>query len=263
MADIVKVRSKDGTLIGSMKSGSGPPLLMVHGATTDHKSWARLTPRLQDDFTVYAMDRRGRGMSGDAPDYALQREAEDVAAVVASLGQPAFVFGHSFGGLCCLEGALLTNNIRKLVLYEPAVPVEEPSFSQDMLEKIQTRVEQGELEAAMEMFLRDLAQLSEDDLEVYRNSPLWEERLPLATTIPREMQVDTTYKFETERLAGLKTPVLLLQGSESPKAYRKGIERVHAALPESRVVLLEGQQHIAHHTDPDLLAGKLRALLLD
>ena len=85
-----QTRSKDGTDIGFWRSGSGPPLLLVHGTTADHSRWSSISPRFEQHFTVYAMDRRGRGGSGDSPDYALAREAEDVAAVVEAVGEPVF-----------------------------------------------------------------------------------------------------------------------------------------------------------------------------
>ncbi len=94
-----QVMSKDGTVIGFVHSGEGPPLLLVHGATADSTRWASITPRFEGHFTVYAMDRRGRGRSGDAGDYNLMREAEDIAAVVDSIGEPVSVLGHSYGGL--------------------------------------------------------------------------------------------------------------------------------------------------------------------
>jgi pimeloyl-ACP methyl ester carboxylesterase len=94
------VSSSDGTPIASWRTGQGPPRLLVHGMVADHSTtWRRVLPDLQRWFTVYAMDRRGRGGSGDSTHYALQREAEDVAAVVDVIRQPVFLVGHSFGGL--------------------------------------------------------------------------------------------------------------------------------------------------------------------
>lgn len=113
------VISKDGTRIAFWRSGSGPPLLLVHGATADHTTtWRFVLPELEQHFAVYAMDRRARGSSGDTLPYDLQREAEDVVAVVESIGEPVNLLGHSYGGLCAIEAALLTENLRRLILYE-------------------------------------------------------------------------------------------------------------------------------------------------
>jgi len=113
------VTSRDGTPIAFWRSGHGPPLLLVHGATADHTTtWRFVLSALEDRFTVCAMDRRGRGGSGDSPTYELAREAEDVAAVVDALGQPVNLLGHSYGALCAIEGALCTAGVQRLVLYE-------------------------------------------------------------------------------------------------------------------------------------------------
>ena len=99
----------------------GPALVLVHGSTVDHTAWDAVLPGLEPYFTVYTMDRRGRGRSGDARTYAMEREFEDVAAVVDNIGGPVPVVGHSYGSNCALEAAQLTVNISKLVLYEPLV----------------------------------------------------------------------------------------------------------------------------------------------
>src|SRR5918911_520983 len=94
-AELVTVTSKDGTPIALWKSGAGPSLLAVHGTAADHTAWDGVVPLLADRFTVYAMDRRGRGASGDAPEYALEREFEDVTAAVNALPGPVHLYGHS------------------------------------------------------------------------------------------------------------------------------------------------------------------------
>jgi pimeloyl-ACP methyl ester carboxylesterase len=113
---IEQVVSRDGTPIAVWRSGAGPPLLLVHGTTADHTRWAPVLPALEERFTVLAMDRRGRGKSEDADDYAFEREFEDVAAVIESAPGRVDVLGHSHGGVCALEAALLTERVRKLVL---------------------------------------------------------------------------------------------------------------------------------------------------
>jgi pimeloyl-ACP methyl ester carboxylesterase len=118
-ADPTEVVSQDGTPIAVWQSGEGPPLVLIHGAAADHNRWAPVLPAFEERFTVFAIDRRGRGRSGDASGYALEREYDDVVAVVESAGEGVSVLGHSYGGICAVEAALLTDRIRKLVLYEP------------------------------------------------------------------------------------------------------------------------------------------------
>jgi pimeloyl-ACP methyl ester carboxylesterase len=171
------------------------------------------------------------------------------------------VLGHSYGGLICLEAALLTDNIAQLILYEPAVPAETPDILPDVIERIKALVERDELEKAMELFLRNVAEIPDHELEIYRQSPLWAARIPLARTIPRELETDLSYTFQAERFATLETPAALLLGGDSPPLYRQGVERLDAALPNSQIIILPGQQHIAHHTNPELLAAAVRQFL--
>jgi pimeloyl-ACP methyl ester carboxylesterase len=117
------VVSKGGTRILCFQTGAGSPL--VHGTSADHTRFGPVVPKLQERFTVFAMDRRGRGASGDSGGYALEHEAQDVAAViedVAGAGKE-YLLGHSYGAIVCLEALVLTDRIEKLILYEPPVPV--------------------------------------------------------------------------------------------------------------------------------------------
>jgi pimeloyl-ACP methyl ester carboxylesterase len=257
-----QILSKDGTPIGFRRSGTGPPLIFVHGTTADHRSWAKVSPSLEQHFTVYAMDRRGRGASGDGPDYDFMREVEDVVALVEATGEPAFLFGHSFGGLLSLEAVLLTDNVRWLILYEPALPPGAPS-PPGVLEHIQALVDDNDLETAMEVFLREIAQITEPELEVYRQSPLWEPRIPLARTINRELAIERSYRFKAERFASLRTPTLLLLGSNSPPLAREDIETLDVALPNTKIAILPDQGHMGHHTNPKMLVREVLKLLVE
>lgn len=121
--NLSRVVSRDGTDITYMTSGEGPPVVFVHGISTDHASWLLLQPHLEPHVTVHAVDRRGRAPSGDGADYDIAREFEDLAAVVDAVAQASGsrvgVFGHSLGALHALGAAALTSNISGLVLYEP------------------------------------------------------------------------------------------------------------------------------------------------
>jgi len=253
--------SRDGTVIGFVRSGSGPALLVVHGTTADHRRWAGIMPRLEQDFTVYAMDRRGRGGSGDAESYEFLREAEDVAAVVEAIGEPVLVLAHSHGALCSMEASLLTDQIRRLVLYEPPLPTGSPIYPPGVPDRMQSLIDRGELEAAQEVFMREVVRMPEHELAAYRQLPMWEGRIQLAPTIPRELVIDQSYSFDPERFAGLRTPTLLLLGGDSPPVFRQAIDVLHAALPNSRVAVLPGQQHIAMDTAPELFLREVLGFL--
>jgi pimeloyl-ACP methyl ester carboxylesterase len=151
---MVKIKSMDGTLIAYMRSGSGPPLLLVHGTTADHTRWPAVLPAFEEKFTVYAVDRRGRGESGDNEPYKIEREFEDIAAVIDSIHGPVNVLGHSYGALCCLESALLTENIAKLILYEPYIHTGIDVYPPGIADRIQALVDAGDRDGAVStMFL--------------------------------------------------------------------------------------------------------------
>jgi pimeloyl-ACP methyl ester carboxylesterase/SAM-dependent methyltransferase len=257
------VTSRDGTRIAYWKSGSGPPLVLVHGTTADHTRWAGILPELERHFTVYAVDRRGRGGSGDAPEYAIEREFEDVAAVVEAIEEPVFLLGHSYGALVSLEAALLTGNVRRLILYEPPLPAAATDlFSEGVLDRIQLHVDRGELEAGLTLFFREVVRMPDHEFEVYSKLPAWQVRIGMAPTIPRESFAEMGYQFDPARLAELRVPTLLMMGGDSPAAFRSVLLQLHDALPESRVVVLEGQQHVAMDTAPELFLGEVKRFLL-
>jgi pimeloyl-ACP methyl ester carboxylesterase len=208
------------------------------------------------------MDRRGRGGSGDAPGYRLEREAEDVAAVIDALGEPASVLGHSYGAVCTLEGALLTENIRRMVLYEPPLPTGHSTNPPGVLDRLHGLVDGGKLEAALELFMREVAKIPEHELAPYRRLPMWKGRIQLAPTIPRELELGRSETYDLEKFGTLQVPTLLLAGGESPAFMRRATEALDSALPNSRVVVLPGQQHVAMDLAPELFVQKVLDFLL-
>ena len=258
---MVTLTSRDGTRIAYSRSGSGPPLLLVHGTTADHTRWARVLPELEPHFTVYAMDRRGRGGSGDAAEYAIDREFEDVAAVIDAVGEPVFLLGHSYGAICSLEASILTDKVRRLVLYEPPIPVDGPVYPPGVPERIQALVDAGDSEAALEVFFREVVRMPDREFEVYRTLPAWKVRITLAPTIPRELTIERSYRFQPERFEQFSTPTLLLLGGDSPPMFRQVIEILGVALPTSRIVVMPGQQHVAMDTAPELFLKEVISFL--
>jgi pimeloyl-ACP methyl ester carboxylesterase len=250
-----RVTSSDGTPIASWSSGDGPPLVLVHGTSADHSRWAPVLPAFEQHHTVHAVDRRGRGASGDTEDYALEREFEDVAAVVDSLGEPVILLGHSHGGLCALEAALLSRDIRALVLYEPAPDAE--SCSPGVIERLETLLQAGDLDQVVTTMARQVAGVPPEVVASMRSQPVWRARVATAHTIPRELRAARAYRFDAERFRGLTVPTLLLNGSESATAFRLFGEAVDAALPDSRTVVLPGQGHVAMDTGTDLFTTEV------
>jgi pimeloyl-ACP methyl ester carboxylesterase len=257
-----QITSTDGTKIGFRRSGAGRPLLLVHGTTADHRRWAAISPRFEQDFTVYAIDRRGRGGSGDGPDYHLLREAEDIAAVVESIGRPVSLLGHSYGAICSLEASRLTPNISHLILYEPPIPTGLTPFPPGIPDKIQALTDSGDLEAGLELFMRAVVRMPDHELAAYRRLAMWPNRIQLVPTIAREMALEQTYQFRPEKFADHQLPTLLLLGGDSPPLFQQAIQLLQAALPTSQTTILPGQQHIAMDTNPDLFVKAVGDFLL-
>jgi pimeloyl-ACP methyl ester carboxylesterase len=249
--------SRDGTPIAFHVSGNGPPVVLVHGTTADHSRWARVKQALEGDFTIHAIDRRGRGGSGDAPDYFIEREFEDIAAVVDAIDEPVILLGHSYGALCSMEAALLTDNIRRLILYEPPLPTGAPIYDHRTLARIQQLADMGLREEATTLFFREVVRMPDHEFEVYSKLSTWRVRVALAGTIARELALDKGYMFAPERFSQLDVPTLLLVGGDSPPLFQQAIGELEKALPDSRTVTLEGQQHVAMDTD---LPGFLEAI---
>jgi pimeloyl-ACP methyl ester carboxylesterase len=252
------VTSSDGTYIACWHSGEGPPLVLVHGTAADHSRWAPVLPEFERHFAVYAIDRRGRGGSGDSDDYAIEREYDDVVAVVDSLGEPAILLGHSYGALVALEGALLTRNVRKLVLYDPGIEVAgEEIYAHQVIERLEELLDAGDRDGVVATTMREVAGLPPETVEYMRSQPAWQARVAAAHTIPRELRAVKAYGLDAERFGDLGLPTLVMSGGDSPAALRKAGEAVDEALPDSRLVVIAGQGHAAMDTGTDLFTTEV------
>jgi pimeloyl-ACP methyl ester carboxylesterase len=252
------LNAKDGTRIGFKRSGTGPALVLVHGTSASHTRWAPILPELERHFSIYAIDRRGRGESGDASAYAIDLEFDDVATVVDAIDESVFLLGHSYGGICALEASLLTNNVGKLVLYEPPIPIEgEPIYPEGVIERLQTQLDADDREGVVRTFFTEVVRMPPHEFELFRASPAWPARVAAAHTLPRELRAHEAYRLDAARFKHLSIPTLLLLGGDSPSFFKASIEALAAALPNSQVVVMPGQQHIAIDTAPKLFVGEV------
>jgi pimeloyl-ACP methyl ester carboxylesterase len=253
------VASRDGTPIAVWRGGDGPPLVLVHGATADHNRWAPALPALEARFTVVTVDRRGRGRSGDAAEYAIEREFEDVAAVVEWAGEAVDLLGHSYGGMCALEAALRTDRIRRLVLYEP--PLGFVHSPPDVVARMEALHAAGERDALLAFFLERVVGLPAAEIDALRALPSWAARLAAAPTLMREDRAQREYVFDPERFRAVAAPTLFLLGGDSAAHFGAAAEAVQAALPDCRTVVLPGQRHSAIDTATGLFTGEVLRFL--
>lgn len=228
-------------------AGSGPPVVLVHGNMSDRRYFSRLGPLLAGRFTTVAVDRRGHGESGDEATYALAREAEDVAAACEEVGARRLV-GHSFGASVALAAAPLLE-LDRLALYEPS-----PGwglYDTSILDRFDALGAAGDREAIVEEFYAFFGGAAP------RESPRWPSLVADALTVPREWRAEASF----DALPRVGVPTLLLVGGESPEWARLGVERVAAACPAGRVVVLDGADHHAPRTAPDIVARELLSFL--
>jgi len=261
--------SRDGTPIayfdvlvpsGAARAGPArPPLLLVHGAAADHTTWRAAGPRLARRRPVFALDRRGRGASGDAASaaYSIEREYEDVAAIADALaaraGVPAIdVAGHSYGGRACLGASLITESIRRVVVYEGApVPPGVSYRSEELVADVRAALARGDNEAALSTFLQGIVGLTDTALDSYRRETVWPARVAAAPTILREIEAEAGPAASIEALGHVDVPVLLLLGSISRSPFRIGTDALAERLAHVQVEVIKGAAHAAHHTHVD------------
>ena len=262
MADRWDVESDDGGSIAVWVEGSGPPLVLVHGSVSDHTVFAPLVGELHEEFTIFAMDRRGFGASPDDPGHSAEREFRDVAAVVngveARAGEPVILFGSSWGASCALNAARDLPSLQALVLYEPSLGMQYPAGS---IDRMQARIAAGDQEGAMIEMARQIAGLTEAQIAERRAAPNWSQRVATAPTMVREARIEEGWDWQPEHFADIAVPTLLLTGSESPPALTEVTSRTAAAIPSARVHVLVGHGHVAHVSHPALVAQVLREWL--
>ena len=258
-AELVVVTSKDGTRIGVECAGTGPTLLFVHGGVGDRSRWTPMFPLLSSTFTTCAMDRRGRGDSGDSPEYSLAREAEDVAAVVASRPGAVIVFGHSYGAVAALEATFLTKRIARLMLYEP--PLHEPVDNNlAVAARLEEMIANGERERALITFQTEIVKQSSEELARMKQRPSWPRLVDSIVVHPRQMRALSAYRFDVRRVRTVTMPTLLLLGevTASPHA-RRSIDALRTALPNPTLVVLKHQEHNAMESAREALAKAIIA----
>jgi pimeloyl-ACP methyl ester carboxylesterase len=250
------VSSVDGTPIGVWVDGDGPPLVLVHGAFADHTRFDPLVAELRDHLSTFAMDRRGRGASGDAADYSIELEFDDVAAVVdavaARTGRRVALWGHSYGADCAMGGAARTDQVSHLVLYEPGLG---SPFSPGQVDAVETAVAVGDEETAIRIVVIEIVGGTEEDLAAMRASPIWPSRIAALPTMPREIRAEGEWVYGLGQFDHITVPTVVMAGSMSPAVQQTATRLAVEAIPGAEVHVLEGHGHFAIQTDPAMVAA--------
>ena len=254
VSDMQTATSADGANIAYWRQGSGPPLLLVHGALSDRVAWILIQPILAERFTVYVMNRRGREGSGEPKAHAIEREFEDIVAVVDAIGEPVHLLGHSGGALCALGAVLLTDRLRSLILYEPPPPGPRVDIELKSLREMIHGAEPAEI--VLE-FLRTGPRVPEEDIKRLRESPIWPHTVSLAPSLASELDAAAGYELDVSQYSALNIPLLLLLGSDSPALLREVSDALVEVVPDVRMRVLEGQQHAANFDAPELFAEEV------
>jgi pimeloyl-ACP methyl ester carboxylesterase len=257
VASVASVTSRDGTPIAYERSGDGPALILVLGAFCDRAVAAPLAAVLAPHFTTFAYDRRGRGDSGDTQPYAVEREVEDLAALMSKAGGTALVYGHSSGAVLAIEGAARGLPIRKLVLYEPPFLVDDSRspMPEDFESRLRAFVAAGRRGDAVECFWQEALQMPPEAIASARKTPMWPGLEALAHTLLYDQAIAGPYQtgrpLPVEWARTVTMPTLVLDGGDSPDYMRNAVAAVAQLLPQAERRTLPGQGHGA---PPDVLA---------
>jgi pimeloyl-ACP methyl ester carboxylesterase len=256
------VTSKDGTRIAYDQVGTGPALILVGGmfeyrAFESDTAFLAVFPELTQHFSVYHYDRRGRGDSGDTLPYAVQREIEDIEALIDTAGGSAYLSGISSGASLALEAALaLGSKVKKLAMYDPPYnddPDARKSWKQ-FQKALQATLAEGRHGDAVERFMLQTG-MPREHLEGIRQIPMWPMLKAVAPTIAYDTAaVGEDAAVPVERAAKLRVPALVVNGSESYPFMLQSGKTLAKAIPNAQYRVLEGQ---THEVKPEALAPVL------
>jgi pimeloyl-ACP methyl ester carboxylesterase len=250
------VASADGTMIAFDQLGDGPPIIMIVGAFNDRSKTMPLAKVLEPRFTVFNYDRRGRGGSGDTAPYSVEREVEDLGALVDEAGGASAVFGYSSGAVLALRAAASGLAITKLALYEPPFLVDErrPRPPADLPEQLAELVCAGRRGDAVELYQTKAVGIPEDVVAQLRHAPFRPGLEAIAHTLIYDAAIVGDLSLPTELIASIRTPTLVIDGEDSSPLMRDGARAVADTLHNAQRCSLVGQ---THDINPDVTAPVL------
>src|SRR6266536_56756 len=238
------VNSKDGTPIAFDRLGEGPPVVLVCGASTDRMANAGLAAFLASHFTVFNYDRRGRGDSGDTPPYAVEREIEDIDAVIGAAGGSAFLYGTSSGACLGFDAAARGVPVTKLAMWEPPyIQDENARPPADLVEQYDRMIAEGRRADAVELFMSKVVGMPDEFVAFARTQPFWAAQEAIAHTLAYDATIMRDYSLPVDRAAAVTAPTLVMAGGASPPFMRETARALAEALPQGQARILEGQEH--------------------
>ena len=260
------VVSADGTVIAFDRFGGGPPVIMAAGAFNTRTATEPLARALEQRFTVLNYDRRGRGDSGDTPPYAVDREIDDLGALITAAGESASVFGYSSGAILALKAAAAGLAITHLILYEPPFRPDDsyPPPPADLAEQVAGLVAAGRRGEAVELYQTKAIGIPEDVVAQMRHAPFRPGLEAIAHTLAYDAMICGDMSLPAGLLASVATPALVVCGEQSPSMLQAAARAVAQTLPNGRLSSLAGQTHdiSPQATAPviaDFLTSKRRA----
>jgi pimeloyl-ACP methyl ester carboxylesterase len=240
------VTSKDGTAIAFEKIGQGPALVVVGGVLGDHTQQAGLAQLLASDFTVNNVDRRGHGESGFTAPYAVEREIEDLDALITEAGGSAFVYGTSGLGILCLEAAVrgLSSKTKKLAVWEPPYILEgsRPPVQQDYKEQLDKLLAEGRRGDMIELWMTQAVGMPPEFVAQLRQAPFWPAQEAFAHTLVYDAILTGDFSPPKERLARVGVETLVIDGGTTPW-LSQAADAVAAVIPNARRYTIAGQPH--------------------
>lgn len=255
------VTAADGTTIAFDLLGDGPPLIMVGAAFNARSGTEPLALALQDRFAILNYDRRGRGDSGDTPPYAVEREIDDLAALIAEAGGSSAVFGYSSGANLALKAASNGLAITKLALYEPPFAVNShPKLPADLPQQLIELIRSGRRGDAVELYQTKAIGIPEDIVAQMRHASFRPALEAIAHTLVYDAEVVGDLTLPAERFALIATPTLVIAGENSPPLLRDAARALADTLPNGRLCVLAGQ---THDIAPKVTAAALNEFLSD
>ena len=250
------VTSKDGTKITFDRQGHGPPVVLVSGGSVDRSSNAPLATILASDFTVFNYDRRGRGESGDTQPYAIQREVEDIEAVIDAAGGSAHLYGSSSGAALALEATAAGAPVTKLALWEPPYILDENARPpKDQVQQYETMIAEGRRGDAAEYFMTQVVRLPAEFAAYAKTQPWWPAQEALAHTLKYDAIIMGDYSLPARSAQAVKVPTVVIFGTASMPFMPITADALAKVLPKGKVRSLEGQEH---NVDPTVLGPVLR-----